>query len=215
MPLPVLAVSAGGDAVELGDSEMGNFILLPPALLIALAIFLLHLLAGVAAHFQNRKTSAEVAAEARVAAVRAEVARLSPVADFVKKSKLERELVRLEKELAQLRGEGDHWDREGSRLPPARGGPDVAHLLTRRTLPLLCAAAAALCWGSPVLRVPDKLLWPLGWALARGGGMGALAWCAACNSVAGRLVASLPLQTKKRGEEGGILGSILGMLKQE
>jgi hypothetical protein len=193
--------------------------MLPSPLLIALLIFALYLLSAIAAHLQNRKTGEEVASESRILALRAEVARLSPVADFVRKSKLERELGQLEKKLAQFRGEGDHWARDGSRLPPARGSRvDVAALLSRRALPLLCACACAAHWGAPVAVVPDRLLWPLGWALARRGAVGALLWCAACSAVAGRLVALLPLQTKKRGEEGGLLGSLngmLGLLKQD
>jgi hypothetical protein len=71
--------------------------MLPSPLLIALLIFALYLLSAIAAHLQNRKTGEEVASESRILALRAEVARLSPVADFVRKSKLERELGQLEK----------------------------------------------------------------------------------------------------------------------
>ena len=189
-----------------------------PPLQLALLIFGLHLIAAVAAHFQYRKTGAERTSESRVSALRLEVSRLSSVADFVKKSKLERELVKLEKELSQLRGEGDHWARDGSRLAPARGGVDVAHLLSRRALPLLCAAACVAHWRAPMAEVPEGLLWPLGWALARRGAVGVVVWCAALHAVAGRLVALLPLQTKPRGEEGGMLGqlgSMMGLFKRD
>lgn len=190
--------------------------MLPAALLIAITIFLLHLAAALAAHYQYRKTGEEAALEESVLATRVAISRLSQTTDFVQRSKLQRRLVLEEKRLALMRGEGDHWARDGSRVAPARG-TDVAQLLSRRALPLLCAGAVLLWWGAPMAQLPDTLLWPLGWALAGQGAVGAAAWCAACSTVAARLVALLPLRTTRRGEEGvlGSLSSLLGLLKQD
>ena len=182
-----------------------------PPVGVVLAILLLHLAIAIVSHFQNRKGSAETALEARTLELKRDIAALSTVSDFVAKSRRERELVKVEKDLLLIRGEGERWE-NGVRL--SQGRADVAQLLSRRAQPALLVALCALYWGTPMLQVPDRLLWPMGWALAGRAGVGAAAWCAACSAVAARAVALLPLQTVKRGGAagGGLMGSLMGML---
>jgi len=150
----------------------------PGVVFFSLALFVaLHVALHAAAYLRDRKSGEEVGLEAEQRRLKAEIAPLSTVKDFVAKSLLERKLVKAEKEIA--RAAGARTARAGARWAPAP-------LLRRYVQPAVCALALAAMWHATPLRVPPALLpWP--W-VSRDGAVGPAVWLAAVYAVTGAVV---------------------------
>jgi hypothetical protein len=189
--------------------------LLPAAALCLLTPFALQLLIAAAAFAQSVKPSREGELEEQIRAHKHALLGLFRPRDHVDMSKLERALLKLEKELAQLQGKQEVY-RDGKKLPAKRPPPDVAGLLTYGVQPLALLTLAALQWGAPpVLHVAPELLWPVGWMYLGRAGLGTSAWLWLCATTASRAVpaaaAALGLAPVR---EKGFLDSVgLGMLQ--
>ena len=188
---------------------------LPPAALQLLAPFVLQALIAGAAYAQAVKPSREAELEEQIRAHKHALGGLARPKDHVDMSKLERALLRLEKELAQLQGRQETY-KDGKKLPPRRPPPDVAGMLSYAVQPLALATLTVLHWGAaPVLVVAPELLWPLGWLYLARGGLGTAGWLWLCTAAASRAVpaaaAALGLAPPK--EKGWLESVGLGMLQ--
>jgi hypothetical protein len=184
--------------------------------LCALASLALALLAALAAHWRHAVPAPERALQARAAEARLKAARLSKVAHFVEVSLLEREGIKLDKELARERAA------RLARAASGAGAAGAAGAAERLLRPAALLALAAAFWGAPLAEgLPARALGPgVGALLAfpglPRGSLGVLAWLGVCHVVASRAAAAaaaaLGLATKAEGEGEG--GGALGMLSR-
>jgi hypothetical protein len=162
-----------------------------PALLALLTPFALQLAIAAAAFAQSIKPTREAELEQELVVTRQALSGLFRPKDHVEMSKLERALLRLEKELAQLQGRQETY-KDGKKLPPRRPPPDVASMLSYAVQPLALATLTVLHWGAaPVLVVAPELLWPLGWLYQGKRGVSIVSWLWLCATAASTAVPAL------------------------
>jgi len=112
--------------------------------------------------------------------LRARERTLDDMSDFVEKSRVRRDAIRAEKELAAAPGGGG-----GAPAPLAR----AAGALAAYAPPLLLAALWWAFSGAPLVALPRGAFSPVQFLVARGGGeVGAAAWLAAAHTVAAAAV---------------------------
>ena len=179
----------------------------------ALVTLLLSAAAAALAHLERAASSEERSLEARAADVKSRVARLSPMADFVQVSLLQREAIKLGKELALARAARE------ARVA-SRGASRALERLVRPAALVLLAAAF---WGAPLAEgLPTDALGPgVGALLAfpglPRGSVGVLAWLALCSAVASGVVSAAAAALGLDGADGkaeGDAAGALGMLQR-
>lgn len=131
---------------------------------------------------------------------------LSVVSDFVQRSKLERQLVKLEKDLKTA---------AGARAAAVKAA-DIPSLLSRYAVPALYLLLAMTFWNTPVAVIPPSLIGPLSYTLAfpgwPRGTVSIVAWLTICHSTLPRLLAVVLPAPKQDTQAGGMLGKIMSML---
>ena len=189
-----------------------------PALIVFAVVFLLRVLICMFQYLQSVKTPRQVELEEGMKALKASLASLSGgSADFVAKSKLEREYNRVEKELNYLLGKQKVYAADGKALPPPPPPLDVASYLTTYAQPAALLALVALYWSTPMAYITTGTLWPLGWFyLSKGGSeLGVTMWVFASYSAASRGVPQVfkVLGLTPEKEAQSLMQSIMGFFK--
>lgn len=134
------------------------------------------------------------------------------MSDFVEVSKLERSIVKLEKQV----------DAEKKATAAARGAAYGGYGGALRNVQVaLYAVVLALHWSTPVATLPPWAAFPFGWLLSLPGrqpgtiGMGG--WCFLCHLVVTRVADAIAAATGlaalggSEGGLGGMLGKLMGM----
>jgi hypothetical protein len=132
----------------------------------------------------HRQAPGEAALHVQMRALKAEIARLSPVADFVEVSLKQRQMVKLEKSLAAL--------------VAARGAlqaHDGSAVITSYVQPALFLVLSLAFYSTPVAHVPGNWLWPLSWFLALPGHptgtISMPSWIFICHAIVSRAATAL------------------------
>ena len=125
-----------------------------------------------------RLSPAELQYKAQHLDIMRQLRKLDPVSDFVTVSKLQRESVRLERQLE---------DAAAARSPSPR-----AAMAARAARPAVLGALLWLWWGQPLVQFVPSRVWPIGKMLAvpnlEVGSLGVVAWHVVCRRAIGTLV---------------------------
>ena len=151
---------------------------------------------------------AEALLAADIRKLNAEIAKLSPVADFVAVSKKQRDVCKLEKALAAARAQGK---KESS------GRANIARILRWGVLPILQLIIVLLFWGQTVALLPS------GWfswffvVQQHSEGVGLIAWLAIVNVAAPNVASQVSLLVGLRSPSppatvGNILSSVMSKI---
>jgi hypothetical protein len=139
---------------------------------------------------------------------------LSPVADFVEISKLQRTTVKLTKELEAA-----------SAVRSAKSkGTGSSSSVSRLLVPAVYGLAVFVFWGTPIARLPSRAFWPITKFLAfpgwEAGTVGIVGWLTLTHAAIPAAVAALadaagyaPLKEENKGFlGGGMIGQLAGAL---
>ena len=125
-----------------------------------------------------RLSPLELQCKAQHADVKRQLRKLDPVSSFVAVSKLQRESVRLERQLEEA---------ATARAPTPR-----AAVAARAARPVALGALVWLWWGQPLVQFVPSRVWPVGKMLAMPnlavGSLGVIAWHVVCRRAVGTLI---------------------------
>lgn len=175
-----------------------------PLLAVAVVVLIVQLALAALDYLKAAKSAEERQLEDTIRQLTAKAASLSVTADFVAKSKTERGIIEAQKKLEKAAA--------ARRAIGTTSAGDARTLLSRYGQSGLMLLLCLVFWSQPVLVLPPKLLWPLGWLLTRGGSIGVLAWAAICHMAISRAVQALAHATGFAPPKTG--GSMWDMLQQ-
>lgn len=174
------------------------------ALTVAIVATALHTLIQIAVARASNEVPEKAQFELRIKAITAQISKLSPVSDFVEVSKLERQRVKVEKQLEQM---------QAAAQAGKASSIDWSTLLTSRVRPIAYVALTIALWRTPIAVMPlggwgRPLAFP-GWPL---GTVSAIAWIYLCDSLLGAAVTGAGRATglvpPPPVEQGGVMGMV-------
>jgi hypothetical protein len=156
---------------------------------------------------ESLESAEEVALRASIRDTKLEISKLSVVADFVARSRLERKVVKMEKDLTTLQASAK-----------SKSDTAISRVLSRYALPVVYVFLVIVFWNTPIATLPSAMLGPLGYPLAMPGWsrgtIGIIGWMTLSHSAVPRLLkVVLPKPREDPSASKGIMAQALNALK--